>query len=143
MIKLTKKIEYSLIALKHMGLINRGQISTAKEIAVLYQIPRELLAKILQQLTRDGYISSVQGPKGGYELSRSPEDVSIVELFKTIEGEAGFTDCVSNNREDCVRMDDCTIRTPMLQISNQINNFFSKITLEDIFKNKISINYIE
>lgn len=137
MIKLTKKIEYGLMALKHMGLKNDGNISTAKEMATLYKIPRELLAKILQQLTREGYISSVQGPKGGYELSLSPKDVNFIDIIKTIEGDAVFIDCASTNGDNCVRVDECIIRTPMLQINKHINDFFSKITLEDIFNGVI------
>ena len=139
MIKITKKVEYSLIALKHISQKNDGQVSTAKEIASLYKIPRELLAKILQKLTRDGYISSVQGPKGGYEISRPTKNVNLNELIKTVEGSAGFIDCVSGDDKKCERFVDCPISSSMLQINKHLNKFFDKISLEDIFNNKISV----
>lgn len=139
MIKLTKKIEYSLIALKHLGLKNGTQAATTKEMAALYQIPRELLAKLLQQLTRDGYVSSIQGPKGGYELARAPKDINFKALIETIEGESGFIDCTSGASDDCVRIADCSIRTPLLQIDKHLKDFFSQITLEDVFKGKIPV----
>ena len=64
MLKLTRKLEYALIALRHMQ--DKGDsLSSAKEIADMYLIPHELLAKTLQQMARLNYIKAAQGPLGG------------------------------------------------------------------------------
>ncbi len=137
MLKITKKIEYSLIALKHIGTQKNNKISTAKEISSLYRIPRELLAKILQQLTRDGFIQSVQGPKGGYSLARRPKNVYLIDLITTIEGESVLIECISESGDNCIRSDDCVIRSPMQQINKQMLQFFKMVTLEDVIFGKI------
>ncbi|HDL18314.1 MAG TPA: Rrf2 family transcriptional regulator [Bacteroidetes bacterium] len=137
MFQLTKKIEYSLIALTYMGSKKKEDISTAKEIASLYQIPRELLAKVLQQLNRDGYIRSVQGPRGGYVLSRSPDEVNLDDIIRTIEGKRGFTECSGTGGADCVRSVNCSIRVPMEQLDRQMAAFLSSVTLEHVMRGEI------
>ena len=64
MLKLTRKLEYALIALRHMQ-DKRDTFISAKEIADMYLIPRELLAKTLQQMAKLNYIRATQGPRGG------------------------------------------------------------------------------
>jgi len=132
MIKLTKKIEYSIIALNHIGTNEIPNLSTVKEIAFLHKIPRELLAKILQKLTQNGYLRSVQGPKGGYLLSRPLNEIRLNELIDTIEGETGLIECISKTGKHCVRFDECDIRIPLSEINNQLNRFFRHITMKDI-----------
>ena len=69
MLKLTKKADYGLIALKHLA-VNRLPSSSAKEIAETYGIPVPLLSKILQKLAKNGFLLSEQGTNGGYRLAR-------------------------------------------------------------------------
>ncbi len=70
MLKLTKKADYGLIALKHLGASSRGSAS-AKEIADAYGIPLPLLSKVLQKLARAGFLRSEHGTNGGYRLARN------------------------------------------------------------------------
>jgi len=77
MFQLSKKVEYGLIAVRHMAGGTRGQIFTAKEIADTYHIPYELLAKVMQKLVRRGYIASYQGVNGGYTLGRNPSELKV------------------------------------------------------------------
>ena len=72
MVRLSKKVEYGLIAIRHIATKSFGEIVTAKEIADSYKIPYELLAKVLQKLTKSGLIISHQGVHGGYELAMKP-----------------------------------------------------------------------
>ena len=137
MIRLSKKVEYSLIALSYIASKKNGKLVSAKEIAFCFQIPKELMAKILQKLTQEGYICSIQGPKGGYQLSRSLEEINLTDLIKSIEGSLSLIDCEKNSEINCVRINDCVIRAPMLQINQQINRYFDKITLDDILNSTI------
>ena len=75
MLRLSKKADYALIAMKHLAVRgDRGfQASvSAREIAEQYDIPIELLAKVLQRLVRRGLLASHQGTRGGYQLARVP-----------------------------------------------------------------------
>jgi Rrf2 family protein len=68
MLKLTKKSDYGLIALRHLAEQGREPGATTKEIAEAYRIPVPLLAKVMQTLCRGGFLVSMQGNNGGYRL---------------------------------------------------------------------------
>ncbi len=79
MLKLTKKADYGLIALRHIAVSPRGT-SSAKEIADTYGIPLPLLAKVLQKLTKTNLTQSVAGTNGGYRLARDAAAISALEV---------------------------------------------------------------
>ena len=71
MLRLSKKADYALMAMKHLAMKTDAASSTsAREIAEQYDIPIELMAKVLQRLARSGLLTSHQGTRGGYTLSR-------------------------------------------------------------------------
>jgi Rrf2 family protein len=85
MLKLTKKADYGLIALKHLVMF-APESSSAKEIAHLYGIPQPLLSKILQKLAKNGFLRSEHGTNGGYKLARDPRQITALEVIRLIDG---------------------------------------------------------
>src|ERR1700691_3378368 len=85
MLKLTKKADYGLIALRHLALGEMGVTASAKEMADSYGLPLPLLSKILQKLARGGMLQSVAGTNGGYRLARDAEDISAMEVIRAID----------------------------------------------------------
>jgi hypothetical protein len=77
MFKLSKKVEYGLIAVKHMAMLGMESPCSAKEISEKYKISYDLLSKILQKLKKESILTSVQGTRGGYILSQKPEKLSL------------------------------------------------------------------
>src|SRR5207245_3019656 len=71
MLKLSKKTDYALMAVQYMSSGGADRVVNTKEIAEEYNIPVELLAKVLQKLGKKGLIVSQNGPKGGYVLAKS------------------------------------------------------------------------
>lgn len=134
MFQLSKKVEYGLIAIRHMATGSPGQIHTAKEIADRYHIPYELLAKVLPKLVRKGYVSSHQGVHGGYVLSRNPSDLKVSAIINAIEERAGVTiiQCEAQNPEDCIIHDTCTIKDPLVKLQNSINRMFENLTIMEM-----------
>ena len=132
MFKLTKKTDYALIALHHMVPLKEGEVSTAKEIATIYHIPLELLAKILQRLVKRGCIISFSGPKGGYCLAKRPGEITVGEVVRAIEGEVKITRCNLGGIIPCVQMDRCTVRNPLQRIQESIIGLLECMTLEEM-----------
>ena len=85
MFRLSKKSDYGLIALRHLAQHHEESVS-AREIAALYHIPAELLAKVLQRLARKGLLVSQQGINGGYILAKDPSAISIVDVVESAGG---------------------------------------------------------
>jgi Rrf2 family protein len=133
MLQLSKKVEYALIALRHMAMNSHGQVFTAKEIAAKYNISYELLAKVLQKLTKSGVVVSLQGMHGGYTLVKRPDQLQISHIINVIEEEKPtITECYAEGGEDCSIFDACTIRKPLEKIQYNLNLLFEKTTLEQI-----------
>ncbi len=96
MLKLTKKADYGLIALKHLA-VNAPASSSAKEIAETYGIPAALLSKILQKLVKNGFLRSEHGTNGGYKLARDPREITAYEVIRTIDGPIFLTACFTEH----------------------------------------------
>lgn len=130
MIRLSKRVEYGLIAVRHMASNSRGSVFTAKELAEKLDVPYDLLAKVLQKLARGGIITSIQGTKGGYALSRRPEEITISSVLRTIEQERPMiAECYVDGPESCYLFGNCTIRKPLGKIQRNLNELFDKMTV--------------
>ena len=129
MLKLTRKLEYALIALRHMQM-KGDMLSTTKEIADMYTIPRELLAKTLQQMARLKYIDAVQGPKGGYRIDNVLSKINLTQFVEEMEGPLEMVEC--NINSDCIQINTCNIRMPINKINQNIRSLFNKINITDI-----------
>ena len=133
MLQLSKKVEYGLIALRHMAMNARGQVFTAKEIAVKYDIPYELLAKVLQKLTKAGVMFSIQGMHGGYSLAKKPSELQVSNIISVIEEEKPtIAECYADGGENCSIFDICTIRKPLGKMQHNLNMLLENTTLEQI-----------
>ena len=130
MLKITRKVEYALIALNHLQQQDDGDLSSAKEISKQYGIPKELLAKTLQKLARVGIIEAVQGPSGGYKLLVDPGAINLTHFFEVLEGPVAIMDCYFDL--DCVQLNTCNIRSPINKINDTIRNVFNNMTLADL-----------
>ena len=87
MLRLSKKADYALIAMKHLAQQSPVLCSTsAREIAEQYDIPIELMAKVLQRLVRTGLLVSTQGTRGGYALVRQPAELTVADIIQAIDG---------------------------------------------------------
>ncbi len=127
--KLSKKTDYGLIAMQHMASIKPSRAVNTKEIAHQYNIPVELLAKVLQRLAKNGLIVSQNGPKGGY-ISRKA--VTIADVISAIDGPIGITECIHEPDEQCQQLETCNIRTPIQFIQASIVRLLESMTIEDL-----------
>ena len=133
MVRLSKKVEYGLIALRHIAISDSTGVVTAKEIADKYKIPYEMLAKILQKLTKAGLVVSHQGVHGGYTLGRNPREVPVSMIINAIEGtNPMIASCMSEGPASCGVFDLCTIKSPLSKVQANIENAFSSMMLSEI-----------
>ncbi len=130
MLKLTKKADYGLIALRHLAVSSRGAAS-AKEMAEAYNIPLPLLAKVLQTLTKTGLLQSVAGTNGGYKLSRDPGRISALDVIRAIDGPIVLTSCFTSHH-GCDQSDKCTVREPLRRVHEAILDLLSNMTVREL-----------
>lgn len=131
MVRFSKKIEYSLIALRYISNA-KDEIITAKEISAKYNIPYELLAKILQKLKKENILASNQGVNGGYKLSKPLNEISLSELIDKIEGKSGIVECLhTDNLSECFIYDSCSIKDPINKMQLELENLLKHKMVSD------------
>ena len=119
MLRLSKKADYALLALRHMAAHTDRGAHSARELAETYDIPAELLAKVLQQLVRAGLLESHQGIHGGYGLAQTAESISVADVIQAIDGPLTVTAC-SDTDHSCDQYAKCNIRDPLWRLKDRI-----------------------
>jgi len=138
MLRLSKKADYALIAMKHLARKTSGAPSTsAREIAEQFDIPIELMAKVLQRLVRTGLLVSTQGTRGGYTLSRPSATISVADVIQAIDGPVTVTAC-STQKNDCEQYGKCNIRDPLWQIRERIVSALDTVTLAEMATDNVA-----
>jgi Rrf2 family protein len=144
MLRLSKKADYALMAMKHLAKkashaearTREGGSTSAREIAEQYDIPIELLAKVLQRLVRTGLLASTQGTRGGYTLNRPSKLISIADVIQAIDGPFTVTAC-STEKHDCEQYSKCSVRDPLWQIRERIVAALGTVTLSEMASDEV------
>ena len=134
MLRLSKKADYALMAMKHLALrtdrVSQGS-SSAREIAEQYDIPIELMAKVLQRLVRHGLLSSHQGTRGGYQLARTPAQISVADVIQAVDGPVTVTAC-STEEGTCEQFAKCNVRDPLWRVRERILSALGECTIAEL-----------
>jgi Rrf2 family protein len=131
MLKLTKKADYGLMALKFLAEHPETAALSAKDVADAYGIPAQLLAKILQQLTKSGLLRSHAGMNGGYALAREARSISAYEVILAIDGPFFITSC-TKGKTGCELTTNCTIKEPLARVNETIAGVLKSISIQDL-----------
>jgi Rrf2 family protein len=136
MLRLTKKADYGLMALKFLAEQTHAPApasapASAKDIADAYHIPPQLLAKILQTLARSGLLISSAGTNGGYSLARPATQISAFEVIRAIDGPLFITSCITIHGT-CDLAGHCTIKEPLRKVNDSIKDLLSAIRIADL-----------
>jgi Rrf2 family protein len=135
MLRLTKKADYSLIALKHFASRQRetGGAVSAKEVADDCGIPLPVLSKLLQKLGKTGFLISEYGTNGGYRLARDPRLISALEVIRAIDGPIVLANCFTADSY-CGHVGRCTVRRPLRRIHEGILRLLDSVSIEDMLQ---------
>jgi Rrf2 family protein len=130
-LKLSKKADYALIALRHLAQQEGSASSSAADIADEYGISAPLLAKVLQRLARRGLVVSRHGSGGGYVLARNAEEISALEAINAIDGPLSITSCVTS-RGECDLTHNCTVREPLRRVNETILRLLATMKISEM-----------
>jgi Rrf2 family protein len=136
MLRLSKKADYALIAMKHLARQDGEASASAREIAGQYDIPHELMAKVLQRLARRGLLDSTQGTHGGYTLGRPAQAISVADVIEAIDGPFTVTACSTDDSGGCDQFAKCSIKDPLWQIRERIVQALGTVTMAEMAEDK-------
>src|SRR6185295_2459342 len=130
MLRLSKKADYALLAMGHLA-AHADRNASARELAESYDIPAELLAKVLQKLVRARLLASHQGIRGGYGLGRPADRISVADVIQAIDGPLTVTAC-SDADHSCDQYAKCNIRDPLWRIKDRIVSALAATSVADL-----------
>ena len=135
MLRFTKRADYGLMAVHYIAVHDQVGAVSAKRIAEEFQIPPELLAKILQRLAKRRLIVSQNGPKGGYVLSRQPSEITVGEVVRALEGPISIVSCLDHS--GCPQELHCNLRRPVQKLQAAISQLLDTMTLAELTNDDI------
>jgi Rrf2 family protein len=131
MLRLSKKTDYALLGLRYLATQGASGVASTRTIAERFDIPGELLAKILQQLARHGLVVAHKGVHGGYLLARPADAISIADVVQAIDGPMTLTACAPDDGR-CEQYGTCTVRDPLWRVRDRIFAVLQDVTVADI-----------
>ena len=131
MLKLSKKTDYAIILLAHLGEVNVPV--SAQKVSEHYQLPYPMVANILKLLVTSGLIKSTRGQRGGYVLARPAENIILSEIIKVTDKPFTLVECV-HDQELCKIQKCCPTKRTLIALHMKIQQFIEETTLAAIVK---------
>lgn len=127
--RLTTHTDFALRTLMYLGAV--GRRATAAEVARLYGISANHVAKVVNQLARLGYVRSLRGVGGGVELARRPQDIRLGEVIEALEGNLHLLDCVATENV-CAIESFCALKGVLAEAERVQLEYLNGVTLQDV-----------
>ena len=128
MLKLGKLADYATALMTALA-AQPTHVYTTPELAGLAHIPATTAAKVLKSLTRGGLVESQRGVHGGYRLSRNPEQITVADIIKAVEGPIAVTECSTHGGGHCSIESSCSTRANWRLINDAIRQALEAVTL--------------
>lgn len=131
-LQVSRKVDYALRAMIHLANEESAdRACTVAEIASRERIPRQFLEKIVQQLIHSGLVRSRRGPRGGYVLGRSAEQMNFRDVIEAVEGPISLNVCVGEHA-DCFLLGACGMNRVWQEGQRRVVELFEKTTIADV-----------
>ncbi|MFC2130201.1 RrF2 family transcriptional regulator [Bacteroidota bacterium] len=138
MLRLSKKVEYGILALQYIAENPKKNVS-AKEMSENLNISFEFLSKTLQKLMKSSLITSHKGLHGGYTMAKKAQEISVTDVITALSENSNIVACLDNEDNPvCDRDDNCSIRYNMIGLQKEINSVFAKMTIAEMVSSKLN-----
>ncbi len=131
MLRVTKLADYGIVMLTYFATHDRSTFN-ARDIAQEIRLPLPVVSKVLKLLARNGLLSSSRGIKGGYGLARPPQEITVADIIRALEGPIAVTECTDRINGDCGLELGCPVKTNWRLINRAIHEALEKITLAEM-----------
>lgn len=130
--KLSLHTDYALRLL--MYLAGSAERSTVREVAEFFDVSRDHMAKVAQQVVRAGWVRSIKGIGGGLELVQDAADISVGGVIASMEGNTRLLECVCSTQDLCRIQQRCKLRKVLAKAERIQMEYLNSVTLKDLAK---------
>lgn len=135
---LSNSCRYGIRAVVYIASRQQGNNKTGiKQIAKDLNLPTPFLAKILQQLAKQKILKSLKGPHGGFSLLKDQKKITMLDLVRTIDGDAIFINCIIHGEvcpEEGQHTEHCLLHDEYVKLRQDLTALFESITVYDLVK---------
>lgn len=135
MLSITRKADYALIAMADLARQHPAVVCT-RDLSERRCIPIPVLRKILTMLAGSKLVVSIQGPTGGFRLSRPPREITLADVIAAIEGPFRFVDCAivagRRPRRTCEQKSACPVIGPMRKVHGLLEQCLAGVSIADL-----------
>ena len=133
MLRITKEADYGIVLLACLAEGTPGRIHSAREAADRSGLPLPMVSKILRSLAREKILTSHRGASGGYSLDRSPEETSIAEVIRALEGPISLVQCGADPGA-CEHESGCPTRANWARINREVERALERVPISEIIR---------
>lgn len=131
--KLSSRGHYGLQAMVYLARSGLNKPVPINRIATDEHIPEQFLEQIFVDLRKSGLVKSVRGPKGGYHLANKPENISVGDIIRVLEGTSNIIDCVEDNDGNCCdKTEDCSTKIVWDKVRKSMTIVLDSLNLADL-----------
>lgn len=138
--RLSAKSEYGIRAMVVLAFYYDKGPLPLREIAERESISLRVLEQIFLKLRRSGLVDSIRGMRGGYMLSRPPQEIFVGDIVRALEGPIVPVDCLTEGeggRRRCIHIEGCFTRQMWERLRDRINDLLNQVSLDDMMKGDI------
>ena len=140
--KFSTKGRYALRVIIDLAEHNTGKYIPLTDIAARQEISEKYLESIVSVLSKNGYLDSLRGKGGGYRLNRSPDEYTVGEIIKLIEGSLAPVACLEPNAAPCKRASECRTVAMWSGLMNLMNDYLEGITIGDRIREETASDFV-
>lgn len=132
--KISTKGRYALRLMLDIALHDAAGPVRIKDVAARQDISDKYLEQIVSILNKAGYVRSIRGPQGGYQLIRKPEEYTVGMILRLTEGSLAPVSCLEYEENDCPRQESCATLKLWVMLNDAVKDVVDKVTLEDLME---------
>lgn len=129
--RITKAAENSILILYHLA--KRREKLTAAELAKTLSTPINHLYKLVQALSRGGYVKTSQGKTGGIRLAKVPQKIALLEIVELLEGPIRVSNCFLGEKT-CALIKNCALKCKLEEARNKFTAVLHSSTIKDLLR---------
>lgn len=137
-VALGKRADYGIRAVLELSRHHNHGRRKSREIAAATAVPPSYLARILATLSQAGIVAATAGPAGGYELTRGPVEVTLLEVIEVMEGESAVRQCMLRGIP-CASGSTCSVHDFWTAAQSALNQELEQTTFSDILDREATI----
>ncbi|ART80082.1 Rrf2 family transcriptional regulator [Oceanisphaera avium] len=131
--KLTTYTDFGLRTLMYLATLPEGELSSVAHVSKLYDVSRNHLVKVVNQLAREGYVRAIRGKNGGIRLAQAPQDINVGQVIRALENNLEGIDCGS---PACYLVKICRLKDALKEAMEAFIGVMEGYTLADLVSNR-------